>query len=515
MNLRGNLPVSIKRLLKKPGVLPFLILFTLFLLFAGIFAVGQSQDDGSQDTDTGISPSEAGEEDGEFPRIEGPPEWIPPGPPRWFRSNAGGMALEEIPSRLAAIRNEYALVIDYVDPVDLDPFLASFYHDTFSVEIRILFKDKVETRKQWLFKDESGNTRLNAVFRVEVPEPEAVSETPTVKETPALSETEESESEEPDTTALTDTETSGVTPVGETPTCASPTGVSPDVAVIANGVTAADDETAGGDVVTAADGDETADTDTPSPQSPVPTPRPKGPVTIGFVEVYNDDLQISEDYRFTDEGEEIAVAYFYNGNLLVRAETRQRKQNGGAGYKEMYTDNYRYNRSYFLRNIERVFHERLEIEPVVLLFPGRVMEMARDKNFIKDKVVPGIDFIEGFFVGENYRIVYDTDERGRILAQTMFDEKGEEVWVVKNTWVGDRIVSVLKIEGDDKKLTEFEYNGAAERIVQRDIYNGVLERQVLTNGDKETEELFMNGVVVLRAYWENGRKISEERVRRR
>jgi hypothetical protein len=143
------------------------------------------------------------------------------------------------------------------------------------------------------------------------------------------------------------------------------------------------------------------------------------------------------------------------------------------------------------------------------------MEIARDKNFIKEKVSPAIDFIEGFFAGEDYRIIFDTDERGRILAQTMYDEKGEEVWVVKNTWVGERIVSVLKIEGDDKKLTEFEYNSAGERVVQRDIHNGVLERRVLTNGDKETEELFMNGVVVLRAYWENGRKVSEERVRRR
>jgi hypothetical protein len=38
---------------------------------------------------------------------------------------------------------------------------------------------------------------------------------------------------------------------------------------------------------------------------------------------------------------------------------------------------------------------------------------------------------------------------------------------------------------------------------------------VLINGSKETEELYMDGVMVIRAFWEEGRKISEERVRRR
>jgi hypothetical protein len=375
--------------------------------------------------------------------------------------------------------------------------LSSFYRDTFSVEIRILYKNKEESRKQWLFKDESGNTRLNAVFRVAVPEPEAVPEPKAVSETESAAETEaeESESGETDIVALPDTDTAGETPAGE----ASADGAS-DVAVIADGVVAAGDETAA-----AVD-----------PAEPVTVQAVvKGPVTIGFIEVYNDDLQISEDYRFTDDGEEIVTGYFYNENTLVRAETRQRGQNSEADYQKMYTDNYRYNRSYFLRNVERVFHGHIEIEPVVLLFPGRVMEIARDKEFIKEKVSPGVDFLENFSAGDGYRIIFDTDERGRILAQTMYDENGGEIWAIRNRWVGDRIISILKIEGDDERLTEFEYNSAGDRTVQRDIHNGVLERQVFTNGDKETEELFLNGVVVLRAFWENGRKISEERVRRR
>jgi len=64
-------------------------------------------------------------------------------------------------------------------------------------------------------------------------------------------------------------------------------------------------------------------------------------------------------------------------------------------------------------------------------------------------------------------------------------------------------------------LSEYDYDGSGNRIAQRDYRNGVMERHIVIDGDNETEELYLNGIVVLRAYWENGRKISEERVRHR
>ena len=450
-----------------------LILCILFLLFAGILAVTQEgdnyelQDAAESDLVSGFD-EEAGElydipEEGMSERAapeRAEFEWMPPGPPRWFRSNAGGMALEEMPSRLTALRNEYALVIDYLSPDELDPFLVSFYRNAYSVEIRILFFDREESRKQWLFKDESGNVRVNAVFRQTADS--SVDETQTVRET----EDKERDDEVPDITASLDTDAP------------------------------ADDER---DVLDIAAGTEEKNT----------------AVTTGFIEIFNDNFQISEDYNFTGDGNEIMTTYFYNENMLIKAEIRQRNQNEeSADYQIMYTDTYRYNRSYSLRNVERVFYEQVN-EPVLLLFPGRVLDIARDKDFIKEKVSLLPDFFDSYSADKNYRIVYDTDERGRIITQTMFDNKNKEVWVIRNTWIGDRIVSILKIENGDERLTEYEYDSAGERTAQRDMRNGVLERQVLTNGNKETEELFMNGVVILRAFWEDGRKISEERVRRR
>jgi len=104
-----------------------------------------------------------------------------------------------------------------------------------------------------------------------------------------------------------------------------------------------------------------------------------------------------------------------------------------------------------------------------------------------------------------------TDERGRILTQTTYNNKGETVSVIKNTWTGERLASVTTTEGSIIKKTEYEYNASGGRTAQRDYNNGVLERQIITQGTREVEELYLNGVIVLRAVWENGVKISEER----
>lgn len=116
-------------------------------------------------------------------------------------------------------------------------------------------------------------------------------------------------------------------------------------------------------------------------------------------------------------------------------------------------------------------------------------EDARGTGPVEGSASVGGAFAESPPAGD-YRTVIVTDEAGRILRQTI-------------------------TEGSNVKITEYEYNGAGDRIAQRDFNNGILERQVLINGNTEIEELFMNGVLVLRAHWENGRKISEERIRQR
>jgi hypothetical protein len=233
--------------------------------------------------------------------------------------------------------------------------------------------------------------------------------------------------------------------------------------------------------------------------------------SVGFIEIYGEKTYITDDYWLFADGGEIRIAYFYIGNTLVKTETY--RKTGGDEYRLMYTDRFRYNRSFSLRNVERFYHISAEAEPVRLLFPNRVLEAASNSDLLSDKLFVSSGFLENYAVKEGYRMTYDTDSRGRILTQTMFDDRNEEVWVITNTWSGDRIVAARKIEGKNEKLTEYEYDGKGNRVIQRDINNGVLERLVYTQDKKETEELYLNGAIVLRAYWEDGRKIHEERVR--
>ena len=460
-SMRGNL----RALLRKYGSLIFFLLF----LFAAGFLI--TQEGGESDEPPVPAEQEfaldefAGEDlTGRF-GAEAVPEWTAPGPPRWFRSNAGGMALEEIPSRLAALRNEYVLVIDYINPNELPSFLTPFYQSSFTVEIRILYEQRAESRRQWLFRDHAGTTRLAAVFLGSPDAPDA-EQAETEGETPDAQEPAEGEDPPPGGPLVAE--------AAEEPDAAAP----PD--------DAADDE----------------------------TPPPARRVIEGFIELYNDMQQITAEYRFFDDGEETLTGYFYNRNTLIKAEGR-RKTAGEKAYQAIYTDSYRYNRSFSLRSVERIYHEQAQAEPVRLVFPARVLDAALEESFLSEKVVPASEFFGETYAQAGYRMEFVADERGRILTQTLLDTEDQEVWVITNTWSGDRIVSTLKITGEEEMLVEYEYDSEGNRIVERNIRNGVLERLVRSDGQKETEELYMNDVVILRAIWENGRKISEERVRAR
>jgi hypothetical protein len=367
------------------------------------------------------------------------------GSARWFRSNAGGMTLEEVPSRTAALHNEYALLIDHARTGDLPEALAPFYRSGYLIEIHALFARGEESRRQWIFRDSSGTARLVSVLNRD-----RKSE-PVVKEAPPVSE----ESEEA--------------------------------------------------------GEETSGSDEPTGRSP-----------WGFIEIYNENYHITEEYMFSDDGGETLITYSYRGGLLIKAEGRRKpaeaveaaEGSDGGEFIKTFTDDYRYNRSLSLRSINRVFHEDIEAIPISLAFPNRVLDLAAQEDFSGEKITVNSEFFGEFDVRPGYRMVFTTDERGRVLTQTLLDDTDTEVWVIQNTWSGNRVSSALKTEGDDEWLVEYEYNDRGDRIIERNLHNGVLERMVYAEDGRDIEELYMNGAVVLRAEWEDGRKISETRMRR-
>jgi YD repeat-containing protein len=434
-------------------------------LLAGILALTQEADSFAAGAAPGIAPALA--EDGLVRRAEErpgpedapsladddvelipeePPEWIHPA--RWFRSNAGGMTLEEIPSRLAALRNEYALVIDFIGPEELPGYLSPFFsrasrEERHYIEVRVLFRDREESRRQWIFRDHGGTTRLVAAFYAEQD----------------------------------------------------------------NGALAAAEA------------------------------RPSG-IPGGFIETYNANQQITAEYRFFDDGEETRTFFLYRRDTLVKgegwrktkaADTEETEETEGTAttettekFTQIYTDYFRYNRSQYLRSVERIYHElRRDGEetaplrdPVLLAFPSRVLDAAADHNFIKNKPDPASEFFGDPVVESGYHLVFTTDERGRVMTQTMLDAEEKTLWLIENTWsAAGRIVSSRRTEGDDEKITEYEYDSNGNRMLERNINNGILERVVRSENGRDMEELYMNNAVVLRAVWEGGRKLSEERVR--
>jgi hypothetical protein len=441
------------------------LLLFLLLLGLGIFAGTQEADLSGGDDSTAADPEEPGldapEEWGvEAPDFVEPPAEEPLPEARWFRSNAGGMILEEVPSRLAALRNTYALGIDYLPPGELPELLAPWYQAPWQVEIHILYRDGSESRRQWIFRDSEGMARLVAVFNQDLLNP---------PEDAGQIGAEEGGAAETEAPALSDAS-----------------------------------EPAGDEAAVLPDTDEPAGDEVP------------GETLTGFIELYNGEGQIITEHLFHEGGEESVTEFAYRRGRLIRAEMGQKIQDeAGERIAPVFTDYYRYNRAESLRAVERHYHEGVEEtdSPVRLTFPHMVLDAAANKDFISLGSFYQTGFPADFYVGEDYQVVYTTDERGRILTETWQDDEETVVREVTNTWSGDRLVSVGLKAGDDEQLTEYEYNAEGDRIIERNYRGEVLERQVRSEGDREVEELYMNGVIILRAIWEDGRKISEERVR--
>ncbi|GHU69126.1 hypothetical protein FACS189450_01400 [Spirochaetia bacterium] len=236
---------------------------------------------------------------------------------------------------------------------------------------------------------------------------------------------------------------------------------------------------------------------------------PAGQAPLGFIELYDENSHIIAERQFFGSGDELVTNYSYNKNVLVRAENYQNS-------RHISTDSYRYSRSASLRAVERVYHEKAAADEGYLVrhrFPHRILDSAEEENFVSPTLAYGSDFLEDLFIEPDYKVLYTTDERGRVLGETHQDDKGNTIGELVNHWSGDRLTSITWKTGEDERRTEYEYDKEGDRILERNYNGETLERVVRRENKREVEELYMNGAVILRAVWDEGRKISEERVR--
>jgi hypothetical protein len=441
------------------GVVPIVM-----LLSVGIIAL--TQESPFQVEEFSLENEDGGEGQDVFFVYESPraiPEWVKPA--RWFRSNSGGMPLQEVMSRIAAMRGEYALVIDFTTSLDLPEYLRDFYDERYFIEVRTLFKNGAEDRVQWIFRDEDYGVRLIAVLF----EPEPV-----------------------DGEAVTDEIKDGED-IGE------------DVEIALT--------TDDGEFVVYNDDDIEDGTDT---EFYMMAEKRNDPAS-GFIEIYDEKYHITAEYRYTNNGEKNKIEYFYNENIKISARTLVWDDDKGA-YVQTHTDYYRYNRSASLRAVERVFSMDQQITEsdniVRAVFPQNILAAAKNKLFMGERFNSYPEFFGDLFVLKDSRLVFTTDDRGRVMDQTLIrdDEENTVIWKIENTWQGDRLVKITKTEGDTVLLAEYVYNREGDRVLERNIKDGVLERVVRVEGNIDIEELYINDRVVLRAVWEDGRKISESRI---
>jgi hypothetical protein len=234
----------------------------------------------------------------------------------------------------------------------------------------------------------------------------------------------------------------------------------------------------------------------------------------GFVEIFNENSFLTAEYRFFENGRKNRTAYEFRNNLIISAALLvwEREKND---FVIAYRDFYRYNRSSSLRSVERVFYRDMRMldDPVITAFPRHIMDAIRASFLSEQRLNLYPDFFGDVFLHIASKVVYENDQRGRAVRQTLYDDNEEVVWVINNIWSGDRIISTTKTEGDTVLTAEYEYDASGDRILERNLRNGSIERIVRTENNIDVEELYFNNVLVLRAVWEDGIKVSESRIR--
>jgi len=374
-------------------------------------------------------------------------------PVKWYRSNASGLAIEMISSRLAALRYEYCLSVESIAsrrlPGVIPRNIIPYYENWYRVELRQLYENGEEIRRQWIFRDGKGLARISA---------------------------------------------SG-----------SPGFFSP--------------------VVQRVNEDEEPDE------------------VKGFIEIRNSAGYVTRELQFDEDLSEWEYRYTYREGVLIRAETWlkepplpppvqevnvlagladeeeapvQRFSLAPAERKEpvlerLFTDSYRYTRSGSLRAIDRTIHEGAGKRSRIG-FPALSPRITPREELAAHAGV----YTTAYFLGagnlEGLTVNYNLDNRGRVLSEITKNDEGKTIGELKNTWSDNRLTAAFWKSGDDERRIEFEYDKDGKPVVERNFRKGVLERVVNIEGDNEIEEIYMNGILILRAYWENGLKISEERI---
>lgn len=223
-----------------------------------------------------------------------------------------------------------------------------------------------------------------------------------------------------------------------------------------------------------------------------------------FIELYSEDGMLAKFQRLEKGGEGWSVLYTYKDKILVASQTL-------SGKAVLWNDEFRYTRSLKLRGIERNYTREPDEEkkPLFVRFP-------LDGDFVNPESPYDYELISGalrdVFQVQSAAVNYTTGDLGQVLKEEWIGEGGTIIAELTNEWNEDRIAAITWKTETGSGRVEFDYSASGDRIGERDFRNGILERRVTRNGEREIEELFRGEKTVLRSVWEDGRKILEERL---
>jgi hypothetical protein len=243
----------------------------------------------------------------------------------------------------------------------------------------------------------------------------------------------------------------------------------------------------------------------------------KSPEGAGFTEVYNERGLLTRESRFDAPSEEkneegelvvteslpLVITYTYRDDFLTGSKSDE------------WADVYRYARNNQIRVIERTYLETKSRTRVTL--PRTIKDISFNETngtlFVTPVSSYSSVFLQDVLLDTGTNTMYTLDDKGRILTETRRDADGEIQGTLTNVWDENRIRSVVWESGGDVRRVDYIYNKDGERVNEKDYRNGTLERDVAVNGDEEVETLYLRGEAVLRAVWQEGRKIEEKSLR--
>jgi YD repeat-containing protein len=226
---------------------------------------------------------------------------------------------------------------------------------------------------------------------------------------------------------------------------------------------------------------------------------------FAWIERYDSKRRLYEEYWSFDASSWYKKIYYFIKERPSKSQTFV--GNFNQDWLPLSTDIYRYDRTGFLRTIERnMLSDKVE--------PGTTEWFSREVPSLTtvNQPGPGSSGIPSISSVDNgTSIIYSLDAQGRVVQEQHKNKAGIIEYEKMNTWEKDRLSAVLITEKGTTTKIEYTYDSQGNRIGEKYYSGSELVRQIFIEGNKETEELYDKGRLLLRTIWVDGVKQSEYR----